>query len=248
MFSSEIVRPRKAIDGTDPGSIKSLGREEELLLVDDDGASADRHMTDLNRRRRESCPISDLVVGLQCGGSDALSGVTANPALGIAADLIIRAGGTVMFSEVTEVRDGIDQLVARALTPDVARDLIREMAWYDDYLAAGRSDRSANTTPGNKKGGLSNIVEKAMGSISKSGVHAHRRCDPGGRACVAKGAAIRRNAGFGFHLWYVAACRGHECARLHHWARHPLWAVRGPGREDRHPHRSGAPLARSCRY
>ncbi|MEM1360883.1 MAG: galactarate dehydratase [Pseudomonadota bacterium] len=130
---------------------------------------AERHLTKLNDRRRVTCPASDLVVGLQCGGSDALSGVTANPALGIAADMIVRSGGTVIFSEVTEVRDGIDQLVARAATPKVARDLIREMAWYDDYLVAGQSDRSANTTPGNKKGGLSNIVEKAMGSISKSG-------------------------------------------------------------------------------
>lgn len=131
--------------------------------------SAERQLGELNTRRRVSCPVSDLVVGLQCGGSDALSGVTANPALGVAADLIVRAGGTVIFSEVTEVRDGIDQLVARAASAEVAEDLIREMAWYDDYLAAGQSDRSANTTPGNKTGGLSNIVEKAMGSISKSG-------------------------------------------------------------------------------
>ncbi|MEM8841642.1 MAG: galactarate dehydratase [Pseudomonadota bacterium] len=131
--------------------------------------AAEQHLKKLNARQRESCPASKLVVGMQCGGSDALSGVTANPALGVAADLIVRAGGTVMFSEVTEVRDGIDQLVARAATPEVARDLVREMAWYDGYLASGQSDRSANTTPGNKKGGLSNIVEKAMGSISKSG-------------------------------------------------------------------------------
>ncbi len=74
-----------------------------------------------------------------------------------------------MFSEVTEVRDGIDQLTARAATPEVAAALIREMRWYDDYLALGQVDRSANTTPGNRKGGLSNIVEKAMGSIVKSG-------------------------------------------------------------------------------
>jgi galactarate dehydratase len=74
-----------------------------------------------------------------------------------------------MFSEVTEVRDGIDQLTARAATPEVAAALIREMAWYDAYLKRGGADRSANTTPGNKKGGLSNIVEKAMGSIVKSG-------------------------------------------------------------------------------
>ena len=74
-----------------------------------------------------------------------------------------------MFSEVTEVRDGIDQLTSRAVTPEVADAMIREMQWYDDYLKRGGADRSANTTPGNKKGGLSNIVEKAMGSIVKSG-------------------------------------------------------------------------------
>ncbi len=132
-------------------------------------AMAERQMTDLNTRSREVCPASDLVVGMQCGGSDALSGITANPALGFATDLLVRAGATVMFSEVTEVRDGIGQLTARAASPEVAADLIEQMRWYDAYLAAGGADRSANTTPGNKSGGLSNIVEKAMGSIVKSG-------------------------------------------------------------------------------
>jgi galactarate dehydratase len=74
-----------------------------------------------------------------------------------------------MFSETTEVRDGIDQLTSRASSPEVAAAMIREMAWYDDYLEKGGVDRSANTTPGNKKGGLANITEKAMGSIVKSG-------------------------------------------------------------------------------
>ncbi|MEQ1614739.1 MAG: galactarate dehydratase [Hyphomicrobiaceae bacterium] len=131
--------------------------------------TAESHLDRLNKRRRETCPASDLVVGMQCGGSDAFSGVTANPALGFASDLLVRAGATVMFSETTEVRDGIDQLTARAATTEVAAALIREMDWYDKYLEAGTADRSANTTPGNKKGGLSNIVEKAMGSIIKSG-------------------------------------------------------------------------------
>ncbi|SNB79712.1 galactarate dehydratase [Arboricoccus pini] len=123
----------------------------------------------LNRRRRETCPAADLVVGLQCGGSDAFSGVTANPAVGYAADLIVRAGGTVMFSEVTEVRDAVHLLTPRVVDEAVGKALIREMAWYDDYLARGSTDRSANPSPGNKKGGLSNIVEKALGSIVKSG-------------------------------------------------------------------------------
>ena len=130
------------------------------------------HLTRLNARTRTTVPASELVVGVQCGGSDAFSGVTANPAVGFCTDLLVRAGASVMFSETTEVRDGIDQLTARASTPEVAAAMIREMAWYDDYLKRGSVDRSANTTPGNKKGGLSNIVEKAMGSIVKSGTSA----------------------------------------------------------------------------
>jgi len=138
-------------------------------MIDSIMASAANHLERLNARRRETCPAAELVVGVQCGGSDAFSGVTANPAVGFATDLLVRAGATVMFSEVTEVRDGIDQLTARSASAEVAEAMIREMAWYDAYLARGGVDRSANTTPGNKKGGLSNIVEKAMGSIIKSG-------------------------------------------------------------------------------
>jgi galactarate dehydratase len=130
---------------------------------------AEQRLVQLNERRRQSCPASALVVGLQCGGSDAFSGVTANPAVGYAADLLVRSGATVMFSEVTEVRDAIHLLTARAASAQVAEDLIREMAWYDRYLERGTVDRSANPTPGNKKGGLANIVEKALGSIAKAG-------------------------------------------------------------------------------
>jgi galactarate dehydratase len=140
-----------------------------MSMVDSIVRQAELHLKRLNARRRETVPASELVVGVQCGGSDAFSGVTANPAVGFCADLLVRAGASVMFSETTEVRDGIAQLTARAATPEIAEALIREMAWYDAYLQRGSVDRSANTTPGNKKGGLSNIVEKAMGSIVKSG-------------------------------------------------------------------------------
>ena len=138
-------------------------------MLDSILAQARVHLERLNRRQRETVPASELVVGLQCGGSDAFSGVTANPALGFCADLLVRAGATVMFSEVTEVRDAVEQLVSRAVDTEVAEAIQRELAWYDAYLQRGRSDRSANTTPGNKAGGLSNIVEKAMGSVVKSG-------------------------------------------------------------------------------
>jgi galactarate dehydratase len=126
----------------------------------------------LNQRKRETVPASELVVGMQCGGSDAFSGLTANPALGFCADLLVRAGATVMFSEVTEVRDAIHLLTPRAATPEVAKALVAEMRWYDEYLAKGQVDRGANTTPGNKKGGLSNIIEKSLGSVAKSGTGA----------------------------------------------------------------------------
>jgi len=132
-------------------------------------------------------PASELVVGMQCGGSDAFSGVTCNPAVGFAADLLVRAGATVMFSEVTEVRDAIHLLTPRAETPEVARALIREMLWYDEYLSRGSADRSANTTPGNKRGGLANIVEKALGSVAKAGSTAIRAVATHGEKVTTKG-------------------------------------------------------------
>jgi galactarate dehydratase len=149
--------------------------------------AAERRLTVLNHRARVAVPASELVVGLQCGGSDAFSGITCNPAVGFAADLFVRAGATVLFSEVTEVRDAIHLLTARAATPQVARDLVREMRWYDDYLARGRADRSANPTPGNKRGGIANIVEKALGSIAKAGTTPIRGVASHGERVTSKG-------------------------------------------------------------
>jgi galactarate dehydratase len=149
--------------------------------------AAEKHLEELNRRQRQSCPASELVVGLQCGGSDAFSGVTCNPAVGYAADLLVRAGATVLFSEVTEVRDAIHLLTARAINADVGRALVREMRWYDDYLARGGADRSANPTPGNKRGGLANIVEKALGSVAKAGSTAIRGVASHGEKVRTKG-------------------------------------------------------------
>ena len=130
---------------------------------------ADKKLQKLNLRRREELPLSELLIGMQCGGSDAFSGITANPSAGYAADMLVRGGATVLFSEVTEVRDGVQMLAARCVSAEVRDKLAAEMQWYDDYLAQGGVDRDANPTPGNKKGGLANIVEKAMGSIAKSG-------------------------------------------------------------------------------
>jgi len=148
---------------------------------------AETRLAELQQRQRRTVPVSHLVVGLQCGGSDAFSGITCNPAVGYAADLLVRAGATVLFSEVTEVRDAIHLLTPRAANEQVARDLVREMKWYDDYLARGWADRSANTTPGNKRGGLANIVEKALGSIAKSGSTAIQEVTSHGERIKGKG-------------------------------------------------------------
>jgi galactarate dehydratase len=156
-------------------------------MVDAIMARADERLAILNRRTRVTCPASDLVVGVQCGGSDALSGVTANPAVGFASDLLVRAGATVMFSEVTEVRDAVHLLTPRTVNEEVGRALIREMAWYDQYLAAGGTDRSANPTPGNKAGGLANVVEKALGSAIKSGTSAIAQVLAPGERATSKG-------------------------------------------------------------
>lgn len=130
---------------------------------------ADKKLAKLEKRRRMTLPLSRLCIGMQCGGSDAFSGVTANPSAGYAADMLVQAGATVLFSEVTEVRDGVHLIGERCTNERVCRKLAGEMRWYDSYLESGCVDRSANPTPGNKKGGLSNIIEKAMGSIAKSG-------------------------------------------------------------------------------
>ena len=130
---------------------------------------ADKKLQKLNKRTREELPLSDLLIGMQCGGSDAFSGISANPSAGYAADMLVRGGATVMFSEVTEVRDGVHMLAARCPDAHTRDRLAEEMKWYDKYLAEGGVGRDANPTPGNKAGGLANIVEKAMGSIAKSG-------------------------------------------------------------------------------
>jgi galactarate dehydratase len=180
-FGGEVMVVGLGCEKLAPERLASNGQAPNIVRLQDEGMNsfgdmvativqmAEERLKILDSRRRVTCPASDLVIGLQCGGSDAFSGVTANPALGFASDLLVRAGATVVFSEVTEVRDAIQLLTRRAINEEVGRALVREMDWYDAYLARGGADRSANTTPGNKKGGLANIVEKSLGSIVKSG-------------------------------------------------------------------------------
>lgn len=138
-------------------------------MIDGIKKMAEKKLKILNTHKRTEQPLSKLSVGFQCGGSDAFSGVTGNPAAGYASDLLVAAGGTAMFSEVTEVRDGVNFIAHRIPDQPNCNKFVKEVSWYDNYLAEGGVDRSANPTPGNRKGGLSTIVEKSMGSIAKSG-------------------------------------------------------------------------------
>ena len=160
---------KKVLGNYNPNRVKFLITQD----VEDEVEAGMRLLDELTAYaatfKRQTVDASELVIGLKCGGSDGLSGITANPSAGYAADMLVKGGATVMFSEVTEVRDGVPMLAARCVSAEVRDKLAAEMKWYDDYLAEGGVDRDANPTPGNKKGGLANIVEKAMGSIAKSG-------------------------------------------------------------------------------
>jgi altronate hydrolase len=122
-----------------------------------------------NASRRESISASELVVGLQCGGSDAWSGITANPALGRASDLLVAQGGTVVLAETPEVYGAEHLLTRRAISEQVGQRLVDQIRWWENYTAIHGAAIDNNPTPGNKVGGLTTIYEKSLGAIAKSG-------------------------------------------------------------------------------
>ncbi|MBI2687078.1 MAG: galactarate dehydratase [Acidobacteria bacterium] len=183
----EKMQPSRLLPFYEPSVIRLQDNKGFAATVAAICEQAEKRLAELNTRRRTAIPASELNVGLQCGGSDAFSGVTCNPAVGYFADLLVRAGGTVLFSEVTEVRDAVHLLTPRCADETTARKLIDEMEWYDEYLARGGADRSANPTPGNKRGGLANVVEKALGSIAKAGSGTIHHVATHGEKVTAKG-------------------------------------------------------------
>ena len=122
-----------------------------------------------NQVERVPVPVGELKVALQCGGSDAWSGVTANPALGIAADMIVAQGGTVVLGETSEVYGGEHLLTRRAVSKEVGEALIERIHWWEDYTAMHGASIDNNPSPGNKLGGLTTIYEKSLGAIAKAG-------------------------------------------------------------------------------
>ena len=123
----------------------------------------------VNRATREEIPASELMVALQCGGSDGWSGVTANPGLGKACDIIVKQGGTVVLGETTEVYGAEHLLTRRAKSPEVAQTLIDMIHWWEDYTAYFGGTIDNNPSPGNKLGGLTTIYEKSLGAAAKAG-------------------------------------------------------------------------------
>ena len=132
-------------------------------------ALVERMLPTANAVRREPVPLAELVVGLQCGGSDGYSGITANPALGAAVDLLVQHGGTAILSETPEIYGAEHLLTRRARTPEVARQLLDRFAWWEQYTRRMGAQMDNNPSAGNKAGGLTTVLEKSLGGVTKGG-------------------------------------------------------------------------------
>ena len=151
----------------------------EYLNIQDEGGTREiinkvtkkiiNNLEDINSIKRTDIPVSELTVALQCGGSDSYSGVTANPALGFASDLLIRYGGSTILGETPEIYGAEQLLIERANNKEIVRKLLKQIDWWKDYTSINNTSLDSNPTPGNKKGGLTTILEKSLGAVAKSG-------------------------------------------------------------------------------
>jgi altronate hydrolase len=142
------------------GTAKTVARGVDLIK---------QMLPHANRVQRVPVPVSHLTVGLQCGGSDGYSGISANPALGAAVDRLVQHGGTAVLSETPEIYGGEHLLTRRAQTPDVANKLLQRIRWWEAYTSRNGMQMDNNPSAGNKAGGLTTILEKSLGAIAKSG-------------------------------------------------------------------------------
>jgi altronate hydrolase len=142
------------------GTAKSIARGIALI---------EEMLPHANAVARKSVSASHIVVGLQCGGSDGYSGITANPALGAAVDLLVRHGGTAILSETPEIYGAEHLLTRRAISREVGEKLIARIRWWEEYTAREKGEMNNNPSPGNKAGGLTTILEKSLGAVAKGG-------------------------------------------------------------------------------
>lgn len=153
-------------------------------------------LPEVNKARREAIPVSELMLGLECGGSDGNSGTTANPALGYSSDLLVAHGGTSVLSETPEIYGGEHLLTRRSVTREVGEALLERIRWWIDYTAKFGQRIDINPSVGNKKGGLTTIYEKSLGAIAKGGTSALRGVYQYGELINEKGFVIMDTPGY----------------------------------------------------
>ncbi len=156
-----------------------LSRNVEYLNIQDEGGTNEivnkvstkiiEQFEYIGNIKREDIPVSELTVALQCGGSDSYSGITANPALGIASDMLIDYGGSSILSETTEIYGAEHLLYERAINKSSVEKIEKQIEWWKEHLHKNNSTLDNNPSPGNKKGGLTTILEKSLGAVAKSG-------------------------------------------------------------------------------
>lgn len=126
-------------------------------------------LNEANQYTREEVPASELVLALECGGSDSYSGISANPALGVAVDLLVKQGGTAILAETPEIYGAEYMLTRRAISTEVGQKLVNRILWWEDYAKRCNAELNNNPSAGNKEGGLTTILEKSLGAICKAG-------------------------------------------------------------------------------
>lgn len=163
----------KAAEGLDDGpklhsfNMQDVGGTGKAVAKGIDLVNA--MLVDANAVRREPVPASHIMIGLQCGGSDGYSGISANPALGAAVDLLVAHGGTAILSETPEIYGAEHLLTRRAVTREVGEKLVTRIKWWEEYTARLKGEMNNNPSPGNKAGGLTTILEKSLGAVAKGG-------------------------------------------------------------------------------
>lgn len=171
----EMLPAQSLLDGLDLPADKPV----RTLVIQENGgiratvragvAAIEEMLPGVDALRRSPAPVSELVLGLNCGGSDGYSGITANPALGHASDLLVARGGTSVLAETPEVFGAEHLLLRRAVSPEVGQKLLDRIDWWKQYTAAGGGTLDNNPSPGNKAGGLTTILEKSLGAVAKGG-------------------------------------------------------------------------------
>jgi altronate hydrolase len=195
----QIPRFKEAYGITESDTFRTMTIQETggtRKTVDAGVAAVKAMLPHVNNVKRVPCPASEIVLALQCGGSDGYSGITANPSLGAAADMLVRHGGTAILSETPEIYGAEHLLTRRAATKEVGQKLVDVIAWWEDYTKRNLMEMNNNPSPGNKLGGLSTILEKSLGAAAKGGTTTLREVYRYAEPVTAKGFVFMDTPGY----------------------------------------------------